>query len=252
MIKVNDDTGTPEILGYDKGKYFETWVDFDSIDYDGNADLGGFPTKTMDQYGQPPAALHVSGELQPLETYLAPPSRFKNGQTLLILLYLLCPDNGSLFAHFAPSSLPALPSPKSWSHLQEYTVVSNEVFQKLKELNITLEGDCEISYASILHEDEMFLWLPKDNKLWCIPISCEELSRRSDCYLMFANEFATLERIVAKVKLGDKARNEARCVVALARKTDGAHLGYYCRQWYNAWISLGGRRLDYVTLLRPF
>ncbi|EXL67053.1 hypothetical protein FOPG_16798 [Fusarium oxysporum f. sp. conglutinans race 2 54008] len=74
MIKINDDTGTPEILGYDKGKYFETWVDFDSIDYDGNADLGGFPTKIIDQYGQPPAALHVSGELHPLETYLAPPS----------------------------------------------------------------------------------------------------------------------------------------------------------------------------------
>ncbi|KAK2470682.1 hypothetical protein H9L39_16913, partial [Fusarium oxysporum f. sp. albedinis] len=64
-----------------------------------------------------------------------------------------------------PPSLPALPSPKSWSHLQEYTVVSNEVFQELKERNITLEDDCDISYASILHEDEMFLWLPKDNKL---------------------------------------------------------------------------------------
>ncbi|KAI7762665.1 hypothetical protein LZL87_013748 [Fusarium oxysporum] len=62
-----NDTGTPEILGYNKGKDYEMWVAFDSIDYDRDADLGGFPTKIIDQYGyatviaapkQPPSALH--------------------------------------------------------------------------------------------------------------------------------------------------------------------------------------------------
>ncbi|KAF4495613.1 hypothetical protein FAGAP_8243, partial [Fusarium agapanthi] len=44
-------TGTPEILGYNKGFDYDMWVAFDGIDYDVGADLGGFPTKIIDQYG---------------------------------------------------------------------------------------------------------------------------------------------------------------------------------------------------------
>ncbi|KAI8402625.1 hypothetical protein FOFC_17941 [Fusarium oxysporum] len=51
LIKTNGDKGTPEIVGYDKGKDHEMWVDLDWNDYDGRADLGGFPTKIIDQYG---------------------------------------------------------------------------------------------------------------------------------------------------------------------------------------------------------
>ncbi|EXL67491.1 hypothetical protein FOPG_16385 [Fusarium oxysporum f. sp. conglutinans race 2 54008] len=146
--------------------------------------------------------------------------------------------------------LPALPSPESWSHLQEYTVVSNEVFQELVKRNITLEDDCYMTDASILHEKKTFLWIPKDNKLWCIPISRGELGRRSDCYLMSANEFISLEEEVVKVKSGKDARNEARCVVALVRKTDGAHLGYNGGNWYDAWV--GPSPVDYLNFIRPF
>ncbi|EXK77670.1 hypothetical protein FOQG_17633 [Fusarium oxysporum f. sp. raphani 54005] len=147
--------------------------------------------------------------------------------------------------------LPALPSPESWSHIQEYTVVSNEAFQGLVKRSITLEDDCHMTDASILHEKKTFHWNPKDNKLWCIPISREELIRRSDCYLMSANEFISLEEEVVKVKSGKDARNEARSVVALVRKTDGAHLGYYGGNWYDGlllWIISISYALSETTL----
>ncbi|KAG7001595.1 hypothetical protein FocnCong_v011410 [Fusarium oxysporum f. sp. conglutinans] len=59
MIKINGNTGTLEILGYDKETDYDRWIGFDSIDYDGNADLGGFPTKRIDQDG------HITGIITP-------------------------------------------------------------------------------------------------------------------------------------------------------------------------------------------
>ncbi|CVL09357.1 uncharacterized protein FMAN_15515 [Fusarium mangiferae] len=147
--------------------------------------------------------------------------------------------------------LPALPSPKSWSHFQEYTVVSNEVFRELQNRTTIPENDCHMVNASELHKDKMFLWLPKDNNLWCIPISRGELERRSDCYLMVAGDFESLEE-TARVKRGKKARNEAKCAVALVRKDDHAHLGYYECHWYNEWVWAGGRPGDYIAHQRPF
>ncbi|CVL09356.1 uncharacterized protein FMAN_15514 [Fusarium mangiferae] len=51
LINHNGDKSTPKILGYDKGKDYDMWIDLDSNDYDGQADLGGFPTRIVDQYG---------------------------------------------------------------------------------------------------------------------------------------------------------------------------------------------------------
>ncbi|KAK2936408.1 hypothetical protein FoTM2_004354 [Fusarium oxysporum f. sp. vasinfectum] len=52
MMKINGNMGTPEILGYNNKMDYDTWTNFNSIDYNVNANLGGFPTKRIDQDGR--------------------------------------------------------------------------------------------------------------------------------------------------------------------------------------------------------
>jgi hypothetical protein len=95
-----------------------------------------------------------------------------------------------------------------------------------------------------------FLWLQHDVTLWSIPQSKSELERKTNCGLMSAKDFISLQNYAVKVGKGPLARDEGKCIVTLFYGPDQSAVGYYQNAWYDGWAAV--RLGDFVNCSYPF
>ncbi|EXL67492.1 hypothetical protein FOPG_16386 [Fusarium oxysporum f. sp. conglutinans race 2 54008] len=143
---------------------------------------------------------------------------------------------------------PALPAPKDWPNGQPYNVVTNTVFEELERQGVVLREACHFAPIEAYHVKGEYMWIPRNEKIWCIPGTEKDIEVMTGCTLAFAGMFLSLQPHLFIYQSPTSCTNEARCVTALI-KTNGDKgtpeiVGYDKGKDHEMWVDLDWNDYD--------